>query len=119
MLSGELMVYALGAANSYIPLRGSFDLADIYGLGLCESIFGQVLTQVRGMRDQIVVISKCGIRKKGEPDAHSPYRYDFPAEHINTSCEGSLSRLGIDHIDLYLLDRPDYLANWEEVAGAF
>jgi hypothetical protein len=56
MLSGELMVYACGAVSSYIPLRGSFDLADIYGLGLCESIFGQVPKQVKGMRDQIMVM---------------------------------------------------------------
>jgi predicted oxidoreductase len=96
-----------------------FDHADVYCDGLSETIFGQVLSQIPGMRDNIVIASKCGIRKKGDPFSDSPYRYDFSAEHIIASCEASLKRLGVDEIDLYQLHRPDYLMNPEEVAEAF
>ncbi len=96
-----------------------FDLADIYGEGACERIVGQVLLEVSGMRERVLIATKCGIRKKGHPDATSPYRYDFTAEHIVNSCEQSLKRLGIDTIDLYLLHRPDFLGNPVEVASAF
>ncbi len=96
-----------------------FDLADIYCHGACERIFGDVLRQSRGLRERIVIATKCGIRFKGEPGPDAPYRYDFSADHIVRSCEASLRRLGIETIDLYLLHRPDYLADPAEVAGAF
>jgi predicted oxidoreductase len=96
-----------------------FDLADIYCDGVCERIFGQVLKATPGMRSRIVVATKCGIRKKGDPNPDSPYRYDFSAQHIQRTCEASLQRLGLDTIDLYLLHRPDFLGDPAEVAEAF
>jgi predicted oxidoreductase len=96
-----------------------FDHADIYGNGLCEEIFGRVLKDVPGMRDRILVGSKCGIRWQGDPDESAPHRWDFSREHIVRSCESSLKRLGTDCIDLYMLHRPDYLADPQEIATAF
>jgi predicted oxidoreductase len=96
-----------------------FDHADIYCRGVCESVHGRVLREVRGMRDGILIATKCGIRFAGEPNADSPQRYDFSAEHILRSCEGSLTRLGVETIDLYQLHRPDVLMDPAEVAGAF
>jgi predicted oxidoreductase len=96
-----------------------FDHADIYADGVAEQIFGQALKQVAGMRARVLVATKCGIRKPGEPTPDAPVRYDFSAEYILKSCEGSLKRLGIEQIDLYQLHRPDYLMNPEDVAGAF
>jgi predicted oxidoreductase len=96
-----------------------FDHADIYCGGEAERIFGQVLKSVPGMRERILISSKCGIRKPGEPDPDSPYRYDFSAGHIIWSCEQSLRRLGVETIDLYQLHRPDYLSDPEEIAQAF
>jgi predicted oxidoreductase len=96
-----------------------FDHADIYGNGLCEEIFGRVLRDVSGMRERILIASKCGIRWKGDPDAAAPHRWDFSREHILRSCEASLRRLGTDRIDLYMLHRPDYLAEPQEIAAAF
>jgi predicted oxidoreductase len=96
-----------------------FDHADIYGNGVCEEIFGRVLRDVAGMRDRILVASKCGIRWRGEPGESAPHRWDFSREHILGSCEASLKRLGTDRIDLYMLHRPDYLADPDEIAGAF
>ncbi len=96
-----------------------YDLADIYCDGVCESIFGEALKASPGMRERIVVASKCGIRKAGVPHGNAPYRYDFSAEYIITSCEASLQRLGVETIDLYQLHRPDFLCDPAEVAGAF
>jgi len=96
-----------------------FDNADIYCGGEAERILGEVLRSVSGMREKVVIVTKCGIRFPGSPDPDSPQRYDFSAEHIIQSCEGSLRRLGIETIDVYLLHRPDYLADPEEVAEAF
>jgi predicted oxidoreductase len=96
-----------------------FDNADIYCAGEAERILGAVLKQVSGMRDRVLVATKCGIRPAGTPQSGSPQRYDFSAEHIRYACEQSLKRLGIEHIDLYMLHRPDYLADPEEIASAF
>lgn len=96
-----------------------FDHADIYCHGDAETIFGQVIKEMPAMRDNILVATKCGIRVAGEPWSDSPGRYDFSAEHIVKSCEGSLKRLGVEVIDIFLLHRPDYLCNPEEVADAF
>ena len=96
-----------------------FDHADIYCDGMGEKIFGQVLKEHPAMRARVVIASKCGIRKSGEPRADAPYRYDFSADYIVRSCEGSLQRLGVETIDLYQLHRPDYLMDPAEIAGAF
>ncbi len=96
-----------------------FDHADIYCRGVCERVFGDAMRDVRSMRDNIIIATKCGIRFAGEPNPDSPHRYDFSADHIIRSCEASLKRLGIETIDLYHLHRPDVLMNPTEVAGTF
>lgn len=87
-----------------------FDHADIYGEGKCEEVFGKVLSRNKELRSKITIQSKCGIRKN---------MYDFSKEHIISSVEGSLKRLGIDSLDFLLLHRPDALAEPEEVCEAF
>jgi predicted oxidoreductase len=96
-----------------------FDLADIYGNGRCETIFGQALREKTELRSSLVVTTKCGIRRADDPAQGAPYRYDFDAEFIIRACEGSLSRMGIETIDLFQLHRPDYLMEPDEVARAF
>ena len=86
-----------------------FDHADIYGGGECETRFGQALALEAGLREKLVLQTQCGIR---------PDRYDFSKEHILESVEGSLRRLGTDHVDFLLLHRPDALMAPEEVAEA-
>ncbi len=96
-----------------------FDNADIYCHGVTERIFGNALKQVSGMRERVIVATKCGIRFAGDSDPEAPPRYDFSASHILRSCEDSLKRMGVETIDLYQLHRPDYLADPEEIAAAF
>src|SRR5262245_53841550 len=59
-----------------------FDHADIYCDGVPETIFGRVLKEVSGMRDRVLIATKCGIRKPGNPRPDSPYRYDFSGDYI-------------------------------------
>jgi len=96
-----------------------FDNADIYCRGEAERILGETLKRVSGMRERVLILTKGGIRVAGEPNADAPGRYDFSAPHLIKACEESLRRLGIETIDLYMLHRPDYLADPEEVARAF
>lgn len=96
-----------------------FDHADIYGDTTCETIFGRALKLHPGWREQMVIATKCGIWFADQPNPGDPQRYDFSYEHIVRSVEGSLTRLGVETIDLLQLHRPDYLADPEEIARAF
>lgn len=87
-----------------------FDHADIYGGGMSETVFGQVLKDRPGLRQQILLQSKCGIGKG---------MYDASKEHILASVDGILARLGMEQLDVLLLHRPDALMEPEEVAAAF
>jgi predicted oxidoreductase len=96
-----------------------FDHADIYARGKGERLFGEVLRQRPGLRAEIVLQSKCGIRLAGDPAPDAPARYDFSHAHIVESVEASLQRLGTEYLDILLLHRPDPLGRPEEVAQAF
>ncbi|HLH54767.1 MAG TPA: aldo/keto reductase [Verrucomicrobiae bacterium] len=96
-----------------------FDNADIYSAGEAERILGDVLKEVSGMRNRVLIATKCGIRPAGTPHPQAPQRYDFSKAHIVESCEQSLRRLRIESIDLYMLHRPDFLADPVEIADAF
>lgn len=96
-----------------------FDHADIYCRGHAERIFGEALKQVSGMREKIIIATKCGIRFAGDAGPDAPHRYDFAADYIVRSCEESLKRMQVETIDLYQLHRPDYLADPQEVVEAF
>ncbi|MGN0131709.1 MAG: aldo/keto reductase family oxidoreductase [Lachnospiraceae bacterium] len=90
-----------------------WDHADIYGGGSCERIFGEAISGMPGVRDKLIIQSKCAIR----PGEYT--KYDFSKEYIINSVEGSLKRLQTDHLDYLLLHRPDLLMEPEEVAEAF
>lgn len=87
-----------------------FDHADIYGKGNAEKVFGKYLKRHPGQREKIMIQTKCAIHDG---------QFDFSKEHILKSVDGSLSRLGVDYIDVLLLHRPDTLMEPEEVAEAF
>lgn len=95
-----------------------FDHADIYTLGKSETVFGEILQQQPGLRNKIILQTKCGIRFAGDLQPSDPDRYDFSSQHIIQSVEGSLKRLQTDYVDLLLLHRPDPLVEPEEVAQA-
>ena len=49
-----------------------FDHADIYGGGECERLFGEVLAEEPGLRDRLIITSKCGIRFGDDPEPGDP-----------------------------------------------
>ena len=93
-----------------------FDHADIYGGGACESLFGDILREVSGMREAIVIQGKVGIRPGGPGRT---WQYDFSREHLTTAIDGCLRRLGVERMDLLLLHRIDLLADPVEVGEVF
>ena len=96
-----------------------FDHADIYTYGKSEEVFAEVWPRLPGLREKIVLQSKCGIRFQGDPHPNDPARYDFSYDHIMDSVAGILRRLKIDYLDILLLHRPDPLVEPDEVARAF
>lgn len=98
----------------------TFDEADIYGDYGSEELFGRALSLQPSLRDKIEVITKCGIKLTSakKPD-HRIKHYDTTKEHIIHSVENSLRLMGLEHIDLLLIHRPDPLMQPDEVAEAF
>ncbi len=98
----------------------SFDHADIYGGYTCEAIMGAVLKDSPSLRDQMEIITKCGIKliTPNRP-THTSKHYDTSYEHITWSAENSLKELSTDRIDLLLIHRPDPFIDPAEVARAF
>lgn len=86
----------------------SFDQADIYGDYGAEELLGACLKQSPHLRDQIQIITKCGIiapvgRNAGARVKH----YNTSPAHITESIEHSLRLMAIEQIDLLLIHRPD------------
>lgn len=96
-----------------------FDNADIYTGGVAEKILGDALRESPGLRDRVLIATKAGVRRAGEPHPASPARYDASAEHLERSCEASLRRLRVETVDLFLIHREDVLSDPAEIAGAF
>ena len=95
-----------------------FDHANIYAFGRAEEVFGRVMRERPGLREKVVIQSKCGIRWADDPPG-TPQRFDYSSEHIITSVNAILRRLGTDYLDILLLHRPDVLWDGEEIARAF
>ncbi|MFB6812230.1 aldo/keto reductase family oxidoreductase [Streptomyces sp. NPDC056387] len=93
----------------------AFDHADIYRRGKAEAVFGEVLARTPGLRERIVLQTKCGIRL---PDGDRPGIYDLRGTTIVRRVEESLGRLRTDAVDVLLLHRPDPLADPQDIAAA-
>lgn len=93
-----------------------FDHADIYGHeGSCENVFRKAMAVLKPDRSALYIASKCGIQL---PDQQGPYRYNSSYDHVISSVEGSLQRLGLDYLDLYQVHRRDPLAALSDTAKA-
>ena len=87
------------------------DTADMYASGNNEELVGRAL---QGIRDQVMLASKFGNMRL--PDGSR--KVNGKPEYVFEACEKSLTRLGVDHIDLYYLHRMDPTVPIEETVGA-
>src|SRR5271169_2614346 len=88
-----------------------FDTADVYGTGHNEELVGKVLRQ---HRNQVIIATKFG--NQVLPDGSRAI--NGKPEYVRSACEGSLKRLGVDHVDLYYQHRVDKNVPIEETVGA-
>ena len=97
----------------------TMDQADIYGGYVAEEVLGACLKQSPGLRDQLEIVTKCDIVAPiGKYSDRRVKYYDTSAAHITASVEASLAYMGIDHIDLLLIHRPDPMMDASETGGA-
>ena len=89
-----------------------FDTADMYGSGKNETLVGKALSEVR---DKVVLATKFGILR-GEGGSFTGI--NGKPEYVKQSCEKSLQRLDMDHIDLYYQHRVDPNTPIEDTVGA-
>ncbi|MFV0307902.1 MAG: aldo/keto reductase [Desertimonas sp.] len=91
-----------------------FDTADVYGPFTSEEVVGRA---VRAHRDDLTIATKFGIRPRTEGDKVIRDVDGSPA-YCAAAIDGSLQRLGVEHVDLYYLHRPDTRIPIEESVGA-
>lgn len=98
----------------------TFDHADIYGDYTTEQDFGTAFRATGISRDDIRLISKCGImRPCAQRLEYTIKHYDTSTNHIIASTEQSLKNLKTDYLDMLLIHRPGPLMNYEAIAQAF
>ncbi|MFH8367551.1 aldo/keto reductase [Streptomyces sp. NPDC018031] len=90
-----------------------FDTADIYGFGRNEEFLAPFL---RVHRDRVVLATKFAIARREDDPSYQEIRND--RGYIRQSIEGSLRRLGVDHVDLYYMHRRNLDVPIEETVGA-
>ena len=96
----------------------TFDHADIYGGYSTEAEFGNAFAESKINREDIQLITKCGIQMVDNARDNLVKHYNYSKEYIIWSAEQSLKNLKTDYIDLFLLHRPSPLMQPEVIAEA-
>jgi aryl-alcohol dehydrogenase-like predicted oxidoreductase len=92
------------------------DTSDMYGPHTNERLVGRA---IKGRREHVFLASKFGIKiERGGPDGAPVRSIDGSPEYVRKACEGSLQRLGVEHIDLYYQHRVDPSTPIEDTVGA-
>ena len=95
----------------------TIDTAEIYGKYQVEEALGAALALDKGLRQRLEIVTKAGIYV---PNAFHPARkvsyYDATGARLIKSLEKSLRFLGVDHVELLLVHRPDWLTHPDETA---
>lgn len=97
----------------------TFDHADIYGDHTTEELFGNAWKEMNIDRENIQLISKCGIVMNSKKKPSSLKYYNYSSNYIFNCVNESLDNLKTDYLDLLLLHRPSPLLNPEEIANVF
>jgi aryl-alcohol dehydrogenase-like predicted oxidoreductase len=117
------MSYAYGPADrteAITTIRRALDLgatfldtADMYANGENERLVGEA---IEGRRDEVVLATKFGIVV--DPDTLMPVGVNGSPDYVRAAIDRSLTRLGVDHVDLYYQHRPDPGVPIEDTVGA-
>jgi len=112
--SGRDDVESIATIDRAIELGITFlDTADVYGPYKNEELVGKA---IQGKRDKVVLATKFGIvRDPANPQVRG---VSGKPEYVRSSCDASLRRLGVDHIDLYYQHRVDPKTPIEDTVGA-
>ena len=101
--------------DAYVEAGGNlFDTADMYVGGESERLLGAFVKE-RGLRDRAVIASKFGYNA----DALNPNAGGNGRKAMMRAVEGSLTRLGTDYLDLYMVHTWDWVTPVDEVMRAF
>ncbi|WP_227367788.1 aldo/keto reductase [Halomonas sp. M20] len=96
-----------------------FDHADIHGKRSSETLFGQALKQRPALKSRINVITKADVVLPAlDTSRFGVKHYDTSAEYLESAIDASLSRLGVERLEYFLLHRPDPLMDAEATARA-
>jgi aryl-alcohol dehydrogenase-like predicted oxidoreductase len=107
---------AIATIHRAIELGCTFlDTAEMYGPYKNEELLGKAL---KGRRDEVQLATKFGVVFDPTPEEPTRRRLDGSPENVRRSIEGSLRRLGTDHVDLYYQHRMDPRTPVEETVGA-
>jgi len=107
---------AIRTIHRAIELGCTFlDTAELYGPETNEELLGRAL---KDRRDEVVLATKFGIRPAPTSDEPNGRVIDGSPDNVRRSIEGSLQRLGTDHVDLYFQHRIDPNTPIEETVGA-
>ncbi|MCL7752363.1 aldo/keto reductase [Polaribacter sp. Z022] len=98
--------------------NSTFDHADIYGDYTTEAEFGKAFIESGIAREEIKLVSKCGIQLVGNTRNNKVKHYNYAKEYIVSSVEASLKNLKTDYLDTFLLHRPSPLMQPIEIAEA-
>ena len=119
MLDGGLTIQDINRRLNRCVELGitTIDTAEIYGVYEVEKALGEALALSPGLRDQLEIVTKAGIYI---PCDYHPERkvafYDATAARLKKSLEKSLRFLNTDHLELFLVHRPDWLTSADETA---
>ncbi len=92
------------------------DTSDMYGPHTNERLVGRA---IKGRREQVFLATKFGIKiERSETDGTPVRSIDGRPEYVRKACDGSLQRLGVEHIDLYYQHRVDPNTPIEDTVGA-
>lgn len=95
----------------------TYDLSPRFANGKVETEFGKLVKEGVINQEELVVITKVGVRHHEEFGEYGTY-YDLTPRHIVESVEASLNRLQLNSIDILILEHFDFLIHFEETASA-
>ncbi len=110
--SAEVYDFLKGCADMGLT---DIDLADIYGGYTTNALIGKALSHDKGLRSQLNLIAKIGIRGRDIPGNGIHY-YDSSSECLTRAFDASLKNLGVDNVDMVMIHRFDYLTKAGDLA---